>query len=144
MSKYANGFYQLLNPAKYIGKKVPHYRSSWEHSVMRMCDNNPAILQWANEAMHIPYRNPFTNKNTIYIPDFFVVFQDAQGKNHAEMWEVKPSRETSLESAGNSKRNQAHAILNMCKWQAARAYCSANGIKFRIITEFDLFFQGKK
>jgi len=144
MSKYANGFYQLLNPAKYVGKKVPHYRSSWEHTVMRMCDNNPAILQWANEAIHIPYRNPFTNKNTIYIPDFFVVFQDAQGQNHAEMWEIKPSRETSLESAGNSKRNQAHAILNMCKWQAARAYCSANGIKFRIITEHDLFVQGKK
>lgn len=144
MSKYANGFYQLLNPAKYVGKKVPHYRSSWEHSVMRMCDNNPAILQWANEAMHIPYRNPFTNKNTIYIPDFFVVFQDAQGKNHAEMWEVKPSKETTLEAAGNSKRDQAHAILNMCKWQAARAYCAANGIKFRIITEHDLFHQGKK
>ena len=73
-----------------------------------------------------------------------MVFQDAQGKNHAEMWEVKPSKETSLESAGNSKRNQAHAILNMCKWQAARAYCAANNIKFRIITEHDLFHQGKK
>lgn len=144
MPKYANGLYQILNADKYVGKKVPHFRSSWEHSFMRFCDENPAVLQWASEAIHIPYKNPFTNKNTIYIPDFFVVFQDAQGKNHAEMWEVKPSKETTLEAAGNSKRNQAHAILNMCKWQAARAYCAANNIKFRIITEHDLFHQGKK
>lgn len=143
MSKYANGFYQLLNPAKYVGKKTPHYRSSWEHVVMRMCDNNPAILQWANEAIHVNYRNPFTNKNTIYVPDFFVMYVDASGKQHGEIWEIKPSHETSLIEAKNNKRAQAAAILNMCKWQAARAYCKANGLGFRIITENDLFWQGK-
>jgi hypothetical protein len=142
MSKYANGFYQLLNPAKYVGKKTPHYRSSWEHVVMRMCDNNPAILQWANEAIHVNYRNPFTNKNTIYVPDFFVMYVDASGKQHGEIWEIKPSHETSLIEAKNNKRAQAAAILNMCKWQAARAYCSANNLNFRIITEKDLFHQG--
>jgi hypothetical protein len=142
MSKYANGFYQLLNPEKYVGKKTPHYRSSWEHSVMRMCDNNPSILQWANEAIHINYRNPFTNKNTIYVPDFFVTFIDAKGATHAELWEIKPAKETSLQEAGNSKRAQAAAILNMCKWQAAQAWCKANGVSFRIITERDLFHQG--
>ena len=111
---------------------------------MRMCDNNPAILQWANEAIHIPYRNPFTNRNTIYVPDFFVVFQDANGQNQAEMWEIKPSKETSLQEAGRSKHAQAHAILNACKWQAARAYCAAHQIKFRVITERELFHQGKR
>lgn len=143
MSKYANGFYQLLNPEKYVGKKQPHYRSSWEHAVMRMCDNNPAILQWANESIHINYRNPFTNKNTIYVPDFFVMFQDAHGKQHAELWEIKPHKETTLESA-KSKRDQAFAVLNAAKWQAAQAWCKANNVRFRIITEHDLFHQGKK
>jgi hypothetical protein len=143
MSKYANGIYQLLNPAKYVGKKAPHYRSSWENSVMRMCDNNPAILQWANEAIHINYRNPFTNRNTIYVPDFFVVYMDANNQQHAELWEIKPQKETTLEAAGNSKRAQASAILNMCKWQAARAYCDSHRLKFRIITENDLFAQGR-
>ena len=142
MAKYANGFYQLLNPAKYVGRKQPHYRSSWEHSVMRMCDNNPSILQWANEAIHINYRNPFTGKNTIYVPDFFVMYLDAKGQQHAEVWEIKPSQETTLESAGKNKRAQAAAILNMAKWQAARAYCAANKLNFRIITERDLFHQG--
>jgi len=77
MSKYAQGKYQLLNPAKYVGNKSPTYRSSWEFAVMSMCDNNPSILQWASEAIHINYRNPFTNRNTIYVPDFFVMFVDA-------------------------------------------------------------------
>jgi hypothetical protein len=143
MSKYANGFYQLLHPEKYVGKKAPHYRSSWEHSVMRMCDNNPAILQWANEAIHINYRNPFTNKNTIYVPDFFVTYIDANSTTHAEIWEIKPKKETSLAEAKNSKHAQAAAILNMAKWAAAQAFCKANNISFRVITEHDLFVQGK-
>lgn len=143
MSKYANGIYQLLNPQKYVGKKAPHYRSGWEHVVMRMCDNNPAILQWANEAIHINYRNPFTNKNTIYVPDFFVTYMDANGTTHAEIWEIKPKKETSLTEAKNSKKAQAAAILNMAKWAAAQAFCKANNINFRIITEDQLFRQGK-
>jgi hypothetical protein len=143
MSKYANGFYQLLNPDKYVGKNTPHYRSSWEHVVMRMCDTNPSIVKWANESIHINYRNPFTNKNTIYVPDFFVMYVDANNRQHAELWEIKPSKESTLEAAGNSKRAQAAAILNMAKWQAASAYCKANGLYFRIITERDLFHQGK-
>jgi len=144
MSKYANGFYQLLNPEKYVGKKTPHYRSSWEHTFMRFCDNNPAILQWANEAIHINYRNPFTNKNTIYVPDFFMVYVDSKGQQHAELIEIKPAHETTLEAAGNNKRAQAAAILNMCKWQAANAYCKANNLKFRVVTEKDMFAQGSR
>ena len=142
MSKYANGFYQLLHPEKHVGKKAPHYRSSWEHVVMRMCDNNPAIIQWASESIHISYRNPFTNKNTIYIPDFFVMYQDANGQKHAELWEIKPSKETSLQES-KSKRDQAYAILNMAKWQACQAWCKANNVRFRVITEKDLFHQGR-
>jgi hypothetical protein len=142
MSKYATGFYQLLNPKKYVGKKVPQYRSSWEHVAMRKFDTHPGVLQWASEAIHINYRNPFTNKNTIYVPDFFVVYVDANGKQHAELMEIKPSKETTLENA-RSTRDQAAAVLNMCKWEAARAYCKANNLVFRIITENEMFHQGK-
>lgn len=143
MSKYANGFYQIINPEKYVGKGQPHYRSSWEHVAMRMLDNNPAILKWASESIHINYRNPFTNKNTIYVPDFFVLYMDANNKQHAELWEIKPTKETTMEAAGKNKRAQAMAILNHYKWQAAQAYCKANGLYFRIITENELFHQGK-
>ena len=144
MSKYANGFYQILNPEKYVGRKQPHYRSSWEHAAMRMLDGNPAIIKWASESIHINYKNPFTNKQTIYVPDFFVLYQDANNKQHAELWEIKPTKETTLEAAGKSTRAQAAAILNHFKWQAAQAYCKANGLYFRILTENDLFHQGRR
>lgn len=143
MSKYANGFYQVLNPDKYVGKSTPHYRSSWEHVTMRMLDTNPAILKWASESIHINYKNPFTNRQTIYVPDFFVMYIDANNKQHAELWEIKPTKETTMEAAGRSKKAQAAAILNQFKWQAAQAYCKANGLSFRVITEQDLFHQGR-
>jgi hypothetical protein len=143
MGKFANGFFQVTNPDKYVGKKVPHFRSSWEHSFMRFCDNNPAILQWANESIHIPYKNPFTNKNTIYVPDFFIVYVNKSGEKIAELIEIKPSKPVTVENAGRSVRDQAAAVLNMYKWQAANAWCTQNGVRFRVLTETDLFHQGK-
>lgn len=142
-TKYAHGSFQPKNPAKYVGKKTPTYRSSWEQTVMTFFDNNPAILQWASEAIHINYRNPFTGKNTIYVPDFFILYVDAAGKQHAEVIEVKPLKETSLDEA-KSMRDKAAAILNMSKWQAARAYCAAQGLTFRVVTENDLFVNANK
>ena len=144
MSKYANGKYQIRHPEKYVGNKTPTYRSGWEHTFMTFCDNNPNILQWASEAIHINYRNPFTGKPTIYVPDFMIVYNDATGQKHAEIIEVKPTKETTLEAAGRSPRAQAAAILNAAKWEAARAWCKAQGLKFRIITENEIFHQGKK
>ena len=144
MSKYANGKYQIQNPSKYVGNKTPTDRSGWEHTFMTFCDNNPNILQWASEAIHINYRNPLTGRNTIYVPDFLIVYNDAKGQRHAEVIEVKPTKETSLQEAGRSPRAQAAAILNMAKWEAARAWCKAQGLHFRVVTEKDIFHQGKK
>lgn len=143
MNKFANGFYQILNPDKYVGKKTPHFRSSWEHSFMRFCDENPAVLQWASESIHIPYLNPFTNRKTIYVPDFFIVYQNKSGNKLAELIEIKPHKQTTLESAGRSVRDQAAALLNMHKWQAAQAWAKDNGVRFRVVTENDIFHQGK-
>lgn len=142
MSKYAQGKFQLQNPQKYVGNKTPTYRSSWEFVFMNFCDNNPAVLQWASEAVHINYKNPLTGKNTIYVPDFLMTYVDAGGQQHAEVVEVKPTKETTLEAAGKSPRAQAAAILNMAKWEAARAWCRAHNLKFRVITEQDIFHMG--
>lgn len=142
MSKYVQGKFQLTNPQKYVGNKAPTYRSSWELVFMQFCDNNPNVLQWASEALHINYRNPLTGKNTIYVPDFLMVYNDANGKSNIEIIEVKPAKEATLEAAGENVRNQAAAILNMAKWKAARAFCKAKGMKFRVITEHDIFHMG--
>ena len=143
MSKYANGIFQPKNPEKYVGNKSPTYRSSWEFVFMQFCDNNPAVIQWASEAIRVNYRNPLTNKNTIYVPDFFMVYVDANGKQHAEVIEIKPTKETTIEAAGRSTRAQAAAIVNMAKWEAARAWCKQQGLKFRVVTEQEIFHQGK-
>ena len=144
MSKYAQGKFQLQNPLKYVGNKTPTYRSSWEFVFMTFCDNNPNILQWASEAVHINYRNPLTGKNTIYVPDFLITYVDAGGRQHAEVIEVKPTKETSLQEAGKSPRAQAAAILNMAKWEAARRWCKGHNITFRVVTEQDIFHMGGK
>lgn len=142
MSKYAQGKFQIKNPSKYVGNKTPTYRSGWEFVFMQFCDNNPSVIQWASEAVHIPYRNPFTNKNTIYVPDFLIVYEDKNGQKHAEVIEVKPSKEVSMESA-KSLRDQAFVALNAAKWEAARAWCRNQGLTFRIVTEDMIFHQGK-
>lgn len=142
MSKYSQGKFQIQNPDKYVGNKTPTYRSSWEFVFMQFCDNNPSIINWASEAVRINYRNPLTGKNTIYVPDFLITYQDAGGAQRAELVEVKPKKETTLEGAKNI-RDQASAILNMAKWEAARAWARAHGLTFRVVTEDMIFHQGR-
>ena len=78
MSRWARGPFTPKYPDKYIGKKTPTYRSSWEWAFMNFCDNNPSIINWASESIKIPYRHPLTGKQTIYVPDFFILYN---GKN---------------------------------------------------------------
>lgn len=144
MSRFAQGKFNCKFPEKYIGTKSPTYRSSWEFAFMRFCDEHPSVSKWASEAIKIPYRNPFTGKHTIYVPDFFIAYTDANGKSHVELIEVKPSSQMSFENAGKNQRNQAHVVLNKAKWEAANAYCRQNNIKFRIVSEKDIFHQGRK
>ena len=87
-TKYQQGHFSPQNPDKYIGKHEPIYRSGWELAFMRMCDNHPNISKWASEAQQIEYMNPFTGKRSRYIPDFFIVYTDKEGKNHAEIIET--------------------------------------------------------
>tara|TARA_B110000503_G_C7154323_1_gene416620 strand:- start:1005 stop:1442 length:438 start_codon:yes stop_codon:yes gene_type:complete len=144
MGRFAQGRFTLKNPAKYAGNKTPTYRSSWEFAFMKMCDENPAITQWASEAIRIPYKNPLSGKNTIYVPDFFIAYADAQGSQHVELIEVKPANQTFREQLGNSRANQAHYVINQAKWGAARAWCKQKNITFRVINEGDMFHQGKR
>jgi hypothetical protein len=142
MAKWAQGKYVIKNPAKYIGTNVPKYRSGWELTVMRFFDQNSNVIQWASESIQIPYRNPLTSKQTIYIPDFFVVYRTKDGLIKAELIEVKPLKQTTLYEAGKNRRDQAAVIVNQAKWQAAHFYCKRIGITFRVITESDIFKNG--
>ena len=144
MAKFAQGKYNIKNPDKYVGRKTPSYRSSWEFAFMKFCDENPSIQAWASEAVKIPFRNPLTGKMTIYVPDFFIQYKTKKGKNMVELIEVKPDNQVTMESAGKSKHNQLAVALNMAKWEAARAYCKSKGLSFRVVTEKDMFHSGKR
>ena len=144
MAKFAQGKFEVKNPDKYVGKKVPLARSSWEFIMMKMLDEHQGVESWASESVQIPYRDPFTGKYTIYVPDFFVVYIDRNGKKHAELIEVKPLSQTKLENVGKSLYNQQQYIKNMAKWEAAAAWCKQQGVRFRIVNEGDIFHQGTK
>jgi hypothetical protein len=141
-SKFARGKFTMTQPGKYVGTKVPTYRSSWEFSFMRFCDTNNSVQKWASEAIQIPYKDPLTGRNTIYVPDFFIQYVDKNSKMHVELIEIKPASQTLLERVGKNKYNQAQFVKNQAKWSAATHWCRQQGIKFRILNENDLFHQG--
>jgi hypothetical protein len=143
MGKYASGKYQVKNPEKYMGKRLPNYRSSWEYTFMSFCDNNPAVLNWVSEGVKIPYFNPVSGKQTIYVPDFLVVYIDANQRQHTELVEIKPSKEATMESA-RSYRDKLSVAINMAKWAAADSWARANGMRFRVVTEYDIFKNQKR
>ena len=140
--KFAQGRFEMKNPDKYVGKKIPLARSSWEFVFMRMLDEHQGVEKWASESIQIPYRDPFTGKYTIYVPDFFIVYNDKAGGKHAEVVEVKPESQTILEKVGKSRYNQEQYVKNMAKWEAARTWCKQQGLKFRVVNEGDIFHQG--
>jgi hypothetical protein len=144
MSRFAQGKFVPTNPAKYIGNKTPTYRSSWEWTFMKFCDTNPSIQKWASEAVKIPYRNPLTGKSTVYVPDFFIQYLDKNNNLNSEIVEIKPSNQAQLESVGKNKTHQAQFIQNQAKWSAANLWCKQQGLRFRIVTENDLFHNGSR
>jgi len=144
MPNFARGKFYPKNPQKYVGNKVPTYRSSWEMSFMGFCDQNPHIVQWASESIKIPYLDPIDGRRRKYIPDFLIQYHDKNGKAHTELIEIKPKKQTTLKEAGRSKKAQEAVILNEAKWKSAVAFCDRMGIIFRILTEDDLFLNGKK
>jgi hypothetical protein len=66
---------------------------------MMFLDQNKHIIRWASESIRIPYRNPITGKQSIYVPDFFVVYENKFHTVQAEIIEVKPKSQTSLAEA---------------------------------------------
>jgi hypothetical protein len=143
MPNFSRGKFIVKNPQKYVGKGLPTWRSSWELAFMNFCDNNDNILQWASEPIRIPYQHPLTGKMTTYVPDFIVTYRGPNNTTHAELIEIKPKKQSLIEDKMNSKDRTIVAI-NHFKWEAAQRWCKANGLKFRVITEDDIFRQGGK
>jgi len=130
------------NPKKYIGDASKIVcRSLWERNVCKFCDDHPKILKWSSEEVAIPYVSPIDKKIHNYFPDFLIQFENREGKQ-TWMVEVKPKKQTYLKESA-SKKEKTTWIINNAKWEAAKSYCQKNNIEFKIITEKDLFSNGK-
>ena len=142
--KFAQSVYTPKNAEKYVGNKLPYCRSSWETTFCMFCDNNPAVQQWSSEPVKIPYRDPLTGKQTVYVPDFLITYVDRNERKHVEMVEIKPANQMILEKVGKNPYNQAQYVKNMANWSAATQFCKQRDIRFRVINEHDLFVNTKK
>jgi hypothetical protein len=143
MPNFRQGPYTVKNISKYVGKGTPKYRSGWELTFMMFLDSNDNVLQWASESIRIPYRNPLTGKQSIYVPDFLVTYRGRNNTTIAELIEIKPKKQSLLESRA-SDRDRAIVAVNYAKWHQATLWCKKNGLTFRVINEDMIYHQGGK
>jgi hypothetical protein len=143
MPNFRQGLYTVKNPQKYVGVGQPRYRSGWEMTFMMFLDSNENIVQWASESIRIPYRNPITGKQSLYVPDFLVTYRGRDNTTRAELIEIKPKKQSLVESK-MSQRDRAIVAVNYAKWDSATKWARRNGLTFRVITEDQIFHQGAK
>jgi hypothetical protein len=143
MSRFRQGVYTVKNPSKYVGRNTPRYRSGWELTFMMFLDSNDNVLQWASESISIPYRNPLTGKNSMYVPDFFITYRSRDDRTRAELVEIKPKKQSLIESKA-SDRDRAIVAVNYAKWDAATKWAQRQGLTFRVINEDQIYHQGSK
>lgn len=131
--------YQPLNPKKYTGKYPIVLKSGWEEDfVRRNCDLNPSCISWNYEPWSIPYFDPITGSQKVYMPDLLMTYATKAGGTKTTLVEIKPIREY---LAGYAETRQ-HAMVqarNMAKFKAAIAWCMRRGIEFKVITEAQMY-----
>lgn len=133
-----SGVFHPSRPERYRGRTPPVWKSTWELRVMRELDSNPGVIEWAYEPFVIPYRDPLTGRVRRYVPDFW--FRARTRKGHIENWvvEVKPVAETGLVETADPEI-RAEIARNHAKWRAVALWCRRRGMKFRVLTERELF-----
>jgi hypothetical protein len=79
---------------------------------------------------------------TQYIPDFLITYRNRDNTVRAELIEIKPKKQSVIESKMSSK-DRAVVAINYAKWDAATKWARRNGMTFRVITENDMFANGR-
>jgi len=145
MGNFRQGYFKPRHPEKYVGDvNRIRFMSSWELKFDQFLDNNPNILRWSSEEISIPYVKPTTGRIHKYYPDYWVEYQTKDGTIIQEVIEVKPSSQVKPpKRRGKRRKTQVYEDLtyaiNIAKWTAAKAFCDSQGIRFRIVTENQLF-----
>lgn len=108
---HANHEHGYMYDSKFIGSKL-FYRSSYEKRFLEMCITDDNIKSVSSSPWKILY-NDFQH----YIPDFLI-----EKQNKKILVEVKPFR-------------RIYEYSNQLKFEAARKFCTEQGIAFEIFTE---------
>jgi hypothetical protein len=140
--KFKQGLFKPKNRQKYIGKEDPVYRSGWELKFFRWADDNPNVVEWASEAIIIPYVSPIDRKVHRYYTDGVVAIKEG---NIIKKYiiEIKPRSQTVLPVKGRKRMSTmiyetARFAQNQAKWDAAKKWCEKYGYSFLILTEKEL------
>ena len=109
------------------------FRSSYERKFVWWCETSDLVKRWASEPFSINYYNPLDKKTHNYWPDYLVEFNDGT----IMVVEVKPWCQTQKPDAlyGPGDRVFDDYVKNMQKWKAAREFCEARNMQFKVITE---------
>jgi hypothetical protein len=137
------GKYKVRNREKYVGNvDNVQYRSLWERTFMKYCDNNPAIIAWNSEEVVIPYYSPVDNKMHKYYVDFLIKTHDIDGNVKHVLIEVKPDKQTRPPKMGKTAKSKNRYLremktwkVNEAKWKQAQEFCKDRKWEFKILTE---------
>jgi len=158
------GYYKITVPEKYVGDKLPMYKSSWELHTFVVFERNPNILKWGYESLPIYYFHPFYQKMTVYWPDLWCHIRGANGNEYKMLIEIKPNKfrcipqkpkepvrptkQTPQNIAKYNKQfmtyqkslkryegNMKDFAVNTSKWQAAQEWCRRNNVIWKILDE---------
>ena len=98
------------------------YRSGWEQKYMVYLDENPNVASWSYEKLVIEYMsNQKTKKIRKFYPDFQVEYKDGT----KVVIEIKPSRKL-----------QHMTVIK--KVRAAKEWCTAHNVTYKVLTEIEL------
>ena len=115
------------------------YRSLWERSFMKYCDDNPDVVEWGSEEIVVPYISPIDGKRHRYFPDFYV----KTSKGDKFLVEIKPKKQT-VEPKVQKRKTKSYIYevteyaKNMAKWKAAEEFCKDRMWEFKVLTEDEL------
>jgi len=141
--QYKQGIYKPVDKNKYIGIKLPKYRSSWELKFFQWCDRNINVLEWSSESVVVPYISPVDGRpHRYFVDNAIAIKEDDIIKRY--LVEIKPYKQTIPPK--ESKRKKKSTLLyehmtysvNQCKWKAARKYAKSKNMEFIILTENEL------
>jgi hypothetical protein len=132
-------------PKKYVGRYPIVVRSRWERMFAQWLDANPHILEWSSESVAIPYYDPVRLKKRRYFPDFYVKTKSREDRPVKYIVELKPNHElyppknTGKKSKKTMLYQQSTYHTNQAKFRAAEDYCKKMGLRWKVLSEENLF-----